>query len=206
MEIVCESAFPYLSEAELLLMSPLAISEHFSAGDYLFKSGQEKIDLFIVQRGQVDIVNPRHDNEDLVSHRVGQFTGDIDLLTRRPALVSAVAASDTRVLRVKNDHVREVLLKISHLSDKLLTASDIAPGATELDAVQLTLDCGAVISAQVVLIVSGVVWRKLEAKNAQRSERAGVYYACTTVEAILHDRSDVAVVGAGNSAGQAATF
>jgi thioredoxin reductase (NADPH) len=33
-----------------------------------------------------------------------------------------------------------------------------------------------------------------------------VYYACTTVEASLHEKCDVAVVGGGNSAGQAAMF
>src|SRR5208337_1765312 len=32
------------------------------------------------------------------------------------------------------------------------------------------------------------------------------YYACTTVEAELYDGADVAVVGAGNSAGQAVMF
>jgi thioredoxin reductase (NADPH) len=71
---------------------------------------------------------------------------------------------------------------------------------------ELPLDCGAVITARVVLIAAGVAWRKLEAENAARFERAGVYYACTSVEATLHDKTDVAVVGGGNSAGQAAMF
>ena len=35
---------------------------------------------------------------------------------------------------------------------------------------------------------------------------AGIYYACTTVEADLYDGTDVAVVGGGNSAGQAVVF
>src|SRR5262249_23201481 len=33
-----------------------------------------------------------------------------------------------------------------------------------------------------------------------------IYYACTTVEADMYDGTDVAVVGAGNSAGQAVMF
>ena len=71
---------------------------------------------------------------------------------------------------------------------------------------EVMLDCGAVIKARTVLIATGVEWRKLAATNADRFERAGVYYACTTVEAMLHDMADVAVVGAGNSAGQAAMY
>src|SRR5439155_14561896 len=52
----------------------------------------------------------------------------------------------------------------------------------------------------------GVCWRKLEATGANRLAGAGIYYACTTVEADLYDGADVAVVGGGNSAGQAVMF
>lgn len=70
----------------------------------------------------------------------------------------------------------------------------------------LHLDCGAKIHSHVVLIATGVRWRRLEAEGAARFERAGIYYACTAVEASLYDGTDVVVVGAGNSAGQAVMF
>src|SRR5205085_3791801 len=70
----------------------------------------------------------------------------------------------------------------------------------------LHLDCGTVLRARTVLIAAGVRWRKLDAEEAERFESAGIHYACTTVESILYDEQDVAVVGAGNSAGQAAMF
>ena len=70
----------------------------------------------------------------------------------------------------------------------------------------LKLDCGAEIRCRVVLLALGVRWRRLEAAGADRFTGAGIYYACTTVEADLYDETDVAVVGAGNSAGQAVMF
>jgi thioredoxin reductase (NADPH) len=70
----------------------------------------------------------------------------------------------------------------------------------------LQLDCGAEIRCRVLLLALGVRWRKLEAAGADRFAGAGIYYACTTVEADLYDKADVAVVGGGNSAGQAAMF
>jgi thioredoxin reductase (NADPH) len=70
----------------------------------------------------------------------------------------------------------------------------------------LHLDCGTQLRARTVLIAAGVRWRKLDAEGAERFESAGIHYACTSVEAILYDTQDVAVVGAGNSAGQAAMF
>jgi len=87
-----------------------------------------------------------------------------------------------------------------------VTIERITPGAAAGDLHALQLDCGATIHARTVLIAAGVRWRKLEAEGAERFESAGIHYACTSVEAILYDTQDVAVVGAGNSAGQAAMF
>jgi thioredoxin reductase (NADPH) len=70
----------------------------------------------------------------------------------------------------------------------------------------LKLDCGAEIKSRLVLLATGVRWRRLEVDGADRFTGAGIYYACTTVEADLFDTCDVAVVGGGNSAGQAIMF
>jgi thioredoxin reductase (NADPH) len=68
------------------------------------------------------------------------------------------------------------------------------------------LDCGSIVRAPAVFVATGVLWRRLDAENAEQYERAGVYYACTSVEALLYNNCDVVVVGAGNSAGQAAMY
>jgi thioredoxin reductase (NADPH) len=70
----------------------------------------------------------------------------------------------------------------------------------------LHLDCGTQLRARTILAATGVRWRQLEVEGAERFESAGVHHACTTVEAALYDNQDVAVVGAGNSSGQAAMF
>jgi len=86
------------------------------------------------------------------------------------------------------------------------TVERIESGATPGDFHCLHLDCGTLLRARTVLIAAGVRWRRLEALGAEQFESAGIHYACTSVEAILYDTQDVAVVGAGNSAGQAAMF
>jgi thioredoxin reductase (NADPH) len=82
----------------------------------------------------------------------------------------------------------------------------LIPAKTPGDFHLLHLDCGATIRCRVVLLALGVLWRRLEAEGAERFTGAGIYYACTTVEADLYDGTDVAVVGGGNSAGQAVMF
>jgi thioredoxin reductase (NADPH) len=87
-----------------------------------------------------------------------------------------------------------------------VTVERIEPAAAAGDFHALHLDCETVLRARTVLLAAGVHWRKLEAQGAERFESAGIHYACTSVEAILYDNQDVAVVGGGNSAGQAAMF
>ncbi len=355
----------------------------YADGDILFKAGDADIDLFVVESGQIDILNPTDDDRLVATHAPRTFAGDIDLLTRRPVIVTAVAHGPTRVLRVPGSRMRELLNRIPRLGEKLLSAfmvrrevlasegvyglkivgpgrcrdtavvkeflhknfvpftwfdsqtpegqqrflamgsprktpaidcgdgkillnptlPDLAraagiwhmcpaqsvdflvvgagpagitaavyaasegvatlvldrfgPGgqaggsskienfigfpaglsgtdlatrgvlqmlkfgakiAAPVNVERVTLsdtpggqhlvhlDCGSTIRATTVLAATGVHWRRLEAENAERYERAGIYYACTTVEATLFDKCNVAVVGAGNSAGQAAMF
>jgi thioredoxin reductase (NADPH) len=82
----------------------------------------------------------------------------------------------------------------------------LTPARSVDDLHILQLDCGAEIRCRVVLLALGVRWRQLEAAGAERYVGAGIYYACTTVEADIYDNNDVAVVGGGNSAGQAVMF
>jgi thioredoxin reductase (NADPH) len=82
----------------------------------------------------------------------------------------------------------------------------LTPARSADDRHVLHLDCGAQIRCRVVLLALGVRWRRLEADGADRLAGAGIYYACTQVEADLFDTQDVAVVGGGNSAGQAVMF
>lgn len=383
MSVNQETAFPRLTAAELAVLKPLATAQDYADGEVVFRAGQADIDWFVVESGRIDILNPTDGNRVLVTHDPGQFSGDIDLLTGRPVIVTAVARGPSRIWRVPGSHLRALLNRVPSLGEKLIVAftrrrellaqsgvfglrvvgpgrcrdtntvreflyknfvpftwfdpetdegrkvfealgsprktpviecndgqvlvnptlQELARGAgiwrqcpgqqvdfaivgagpaglaaavyasseglstlmldrlgpggqaggssrienfigfpaglsgTELatrgvlqmlkfgarivapveveklvpaksagDYHVLHLDCGAQIRCRVVLLALGVRWRRLEAEGADRFTGAGVYYACTTVEADLHDGTDVAVVGAGNSAGQAVMF
>ncbi len=62
------------------------------------------------------------------------------------------------------------------------------------------------VQAKAVIIATGAEYRKLPVPNLQRFEGAGVYYGATHLEAQLCGDQEVAIVGGGNSAGQAAVF
>src|SRR5258708_39341485 len=89
---------------------------------------------------------------------------------------------------------------------RMIAAVDVqklTPARSAGDRHALHLDCGAQIRCRVLLLALGVRWRRLQADGADRFAGAGIYYACTRVETDLFDAQDVAVIGGGNSAGQA---
>jgi thioredoxin reductase (NADPH) len=70
----------------------------------------------------------------------------------------------------------------------------------------LTLDGGEAITARVVLVATGVEWRRIPIDSIDRFVGSGVYYGAARSDARLTYGKDVQIIGAGNSAGQAAVF
>src|SRR5204863_6149074 len=105
-------AFPKLDAADLAALAPLASCSEYSDGQYVFRAGDADLDLFVVDSGAIEILNPADGDRHVVTHGPGQFAGDIDLLTRRPVIVNAIARGKTRLMRVPGARLREILHKV----------------------------------------------------------------------------------------------
>ncbi|HEX2450123.1 MAG TPA: FAD-dependent oxidoreductase [Gemmatimonadales bacterium] len=68
----------------------------------------------------------------------------------------------------------------------------------------LTLADGTEISCRVLLVTTGVTYRRLDVPGADTLTGAGIYYGAAMTEALSCRDEDVFLIGAGNSAGQAA--
>jgi thioredoxin reductase (NADPH) len=79
---------------------------------------------------------------------------------------------------------------------------------TRFDAAnrRLHLDGGDVLGARTIILACGVAWRRLRVEGFERLLGRGVFYGAARSEAANTHGLDVHVVGAGNSAGQAAMF
>jgi thioredoxin reductase (NADPH) len=71
---------------------------------------------------------------------------------------------------------------------------------------QLHLDGGDVIRARTIILACGVAWRQLSIEGFDRLAGKGISYGAARSEAPGTHGLDVHIVGAGNSAGQAALF
>jgi thioredoxin reductase (NADPH) len=70
----------------------------------------------------------------------------------------------------------------------------------------VSLDSGDELAARTIILATGAEYRQLPIDDCDRLNGAGIYYAATLVEAQVCGSGPVAVVGGGNSAGQAAVF
>jgi len=95
-------------------------------------------------------------------------------------------------------------------AEKFAATFQVARSAAELACDRrpyfLVMDDGARVPARTVIIATGAEYRKLDLEHRGRFEGAGIYYLATAMEAQLCRGEEVAVVGGGNSAGQAAVY
>jgi thioredoxin reductase (NADPH) len=68
------------------------------------------------------------------------------------------------------------------------------------------LEDGTALAARTVLIATGARYRRLDVPRLEEFEGTSVYYAATAMEAQMCVGDPVAIVGGGNSAGQATVF
>lgn len=72
--------------------------------------------------------------------------------------------------------------------------------------VEVELAGGAAVRARTIVISFGVAYRRLEAEDAEQLIGRGVHYGAAMGEAPMYRNRPVSVVGAANSAGQAALY
>jgi thioredoxin reductase (NADPH) len=71
---------------------------------------------------------------------------------------------------------------------------------------RIELSEGGEVAARSVIAATGARYRRLEVPRLERFEGVSVHYAATEAEALSCEGEEVAVVGGGNSAGQAAVY
>ena len=74
------------------------------------------------------------------------------------------------------------------------------------DTYCIRLEDGRSLRARAVVIASGAQYRRLPIDGLEAYEGRGIYYGATAMEAQICKDSEIAIVGAGNSAGQGAVF
>ncbi|MGW7072749.1 FAD-dependent oxidoreductase [Streptomyces sp. NPDC054855] len=102
--------------------------------------------------------------------------------------------------------VERAVLQAHKFGARLMVPAQVNGLTPQDDEYIIAFTDGSQARAKAVVLASGVWYRRLDVPGIDRLEGISVYYAATVHEASLCKADPVAVVGGGNSAGQAALF
>jgi thioredoxin reductase (NADPH) len=118
-------AFPRLTDEQIGRLEPFGERRRTSAGELLFREGDERYEqLHVVLDGRVRVV-VGHGTEDetlVAVHGRGRFLGELNLLTGQAVLMTAEVVEPGEVLQVPVERLRDVLVNDPVLGDLLLRA------------------------------------------------------------------------------------
>lgn len=103
-----------------------------------------------------------------------------------------------------DDLASSALKQAKRLGAEVVVTRDVV--RIDPTTLSVALDGGEVLRAKSVIIATGVEWRRLGSGSVDRLMGSGVYYGAARSDAALTQGQDVFLIGAGNSAGQAALF
>ena len=116
-------AFPRLSDDEIAALHRFGDDRAVDAGQVLFAEGDRDFCFFVVLEGAIEIVEHSSGVErQVVTHEPGEFTGDVDMLTGRSALVTARATRTGRVLRLDSHSLRDAVKSLPDVGERVLKA------------------------------------------------------------------------------------
>jgi thioredoxin reductase (NADPH) len=102
------------------------------------------------------------------------------------------------------DLAKRAVAQAQKFGVEILSPQEVIGVRTQCQFRFVTLKDGAEICCHALIIATGVSYRKLDLPDCEKLIGAGLYYGAAMTEAINCKGEDVFIVGAGNSAGQAA--
>lgn len=116
-------AFPRLSTAQMATLAARGRQRTVLAGEVLFAEGDRGFCFYVVVDGAIEILDrSRGVPRTVVVHQPSQFTGDVDMLTGRAALIAARVAADGEVLELSATSLRDAVDEEPELGELILKA------------------------------------------------------------------------------------
>ena len=118
-----KQVFPKLNDAQLQRVARYGEQRHVHAGEILFDQGTSALGIHVVLSGAVEIVRPGILGEELITvMRAGEFTGEVNVLAGRRALVRARMVEDGDVVVIGPQGLRRLIQEDSEVSEVLMRA------------------------------------------------------------------------------------
>jgi thioredoxin reductase (NADPH) len=118
-----EQIFPTLTPAQIRRIAAHGNMRAMQHGQVLIEQGDRNVPFFVVVSGEVEIVRPSGSVETLVTvHGAGQFTGEVNMLSGRPAVVRVRATKQGELIELDRQHMLSLLQTDAELGEILMRA------------------------------------------------------------------------------------
>ena len=115
--------FPTLTAAQIARVAAHGRRRRFARGEVLVEAGAGVVPFLVVTAGALEAVQPSPTGEVLVTvHRPGQFTGEVNMLSGRRALVGARAVESGEVIELTREQLLALVQTDSELSELFMRA------------------------------------------------------------------------------------
>ena len=118
-----EQLFPKLTEAQIARIAAHGRRRQTTAGEVLLAQGEKADKFFVVSSGEVEIVRPTCESEEVIAvHRAGQFGGEVNLLAGRSSLATGRVRQGGEVVELSRERLLALIQTDSELSEILMRA------------------------------------------------------------------------------------
>ena len=118
-----DHTFPVLSEAQLARISQQGHRRKVQAGEVLMDAGAPVTHFYVVLSGAIEGVQLRESGGIRVrTIRAGQFSGEVSILSGRPALVTIRVCQDGEIVAIDRDRLLSIIQTDAELSEVLVRA------------------------------------------------------------------------------------
>ena len=124
MSSASDPAFPILTPAQIERIAKHGRAREVKRGEVLVEAGDLVTPFFVVTRGQIEIVQPTPTGGEvqIVVHGPWQFTGEVNMLSGRRALVRVRAAEPGEVIEMDRERLLTLVQTDSELSEIIMRA------------------------------------------------------------------------------------
>jgi thioredoxin reductase (NADPH) len=118
-----ERMFPTLTPTQIKRIAAHGKVRSIRPGEVLVEAGAHVVPFFVITAGRVEVIRPSGTTETLVAvHQPGQFTGEVNMLSGRPALVRSRAGDVGEVIELDREQLLALVQTDSELSELIMRA------------------------------------------------------------------------------------
>jgi thioredoxin reductase (NADPH) len=115
--------FPTLSASQSARIAGYGRPRSVRGGEILLEQGEQITRFFVVTSGEVEIVRPTCEGEELIAeYQSGQFIGDVNMLSGRQSAMRARVRKAGDVIEISRDRLLAIVQTDSELSEILMRA------------------------------------------------------------------------------------